>query len=100
MKDIGYTIECSSHNYITLKFEGKFVRCFDNDLYSQNEKQDCYYAENIIRQIERRTHLKISEIPIIGSIEDFDGLRFLYGGFKKGCEWLNKNQELKRGILI
>ncbi len=37
--------------------------------------------------------MKITDIPIIGRIEDFDGLRFLYGGFKEGSEWLNKNQE-------
>lgn len=28
----GWSMKCSSHNYITLYYNGKFVRCFDNDL--------------------------------------------------------------------
>lgn len=85
----GWSMKCGCHNYITLFYDGKNVRCFDNDNSANNE----YYAENIIAAIEKRTRMKITEIPIIGNIEDFDGLRFLKGGFKKGAEWLHKSQE-------
>ena len=30
--------------------------------------------------------MKFTEIPRKGSVRDFDGLRFLIGGFKKGRE--------------
>ena len=85
----GWSMKCDCHNYITLFYDGKNVRCFDNDNSANNE----YYAENIIAAIEKRTRMKITEIPVIGNIEDFDGLRFLKGGFKKGAEWLLKSQE-------
>ena len=89
----GYSMNCFSHTYITLFYNDKFIHCYDNDLHDDNPQKDEYYAENIIASIEKRTKMKITDIPIIGRIEDFDGLRFLYGGFKKGSEWLNKNQE-------
>lgn len=91
----GWSMECSCHTYITLYYDGKFIRCFDNDLYFDNPAKDQYYTEHIIAAIEKRTKLKITDIPIIGHIRDFDGLRFLHGGFTKGSEWLNKNQEHK-----
>lgn len=87
---MGYTIRCGGHKYITLEYDGKFIRCYDNDFYSNDERIDCYYTEHIIEQIEKRTGKKINEIPIKGHVEDFDGLRFLYGGFKKGTDWLSK----------
>ena len=80
----GWSIRCSSHTYVTLMYDGKFVICLDNDTQ---------YMELIINYVEKRTQLKFTDIPILGSIEDFDGLRFLNGGFKKGYEWLNKSQE-------
>ena len=73
----GYTIRCSSHTYVTLEWEGQFIFCLDNDLH---------YMETIIEKIEKRTRMKFREIPVKGSIQDFDGLRFLSGGFKKGQE--------------
>lgn len=89
----GYSIKCSGHNYVTLYYNGEFVHCFDNDLYSDNEREDEYFTEHIIATIEKRTGMKITEIPIIGKVEDFDGLRFLNGGFKKGSDWLKREQE-------
>ena len=82
----GWSIDCHNHNYITLYYDGKFVECYDNNL------NEYYYAENIIAAIEKRTRMKITDIPVKGKINDFDGLRFLYGGFKKGSEFINQNQ--------
>ena len=89
----GWSMECGCHTYITLYYNGRFVRCFDNDLHIVNSQKDEYYTEHIIEAIERRTRMKITDIPIIGHVEDFDGMRFLHAGFKKGAEWLNKTQE-------
>lgn len=72
-----YTIRCTCHTYVTLEYGGQFVRCYDNDMD---------YMEGIIEAIEKRTKTRFSDIPRIGLIEDFDGLRFLAGGFKKGAE--------------
>ena len=93
----GYLMECTCHNYISLYYNGKFIRCYDNSLFRDNPNEDEYYTEHIIAAIEKRTRKKITEIPIIGKIEDFDGLRFLYGGFKKGSDWLNESQVVKGG---
>lgn len=68
-----WSMRCGSHTYITLYWNDKFIFCLDNDMY---------YMENIIEAIEKRTQMKFNEIPIIGSKEDFNGLRFLAGGFK------------------
>lgn len=93
MKSIkGWSMKCSHHNYITLFYDGQFVHCFDNNLRFDDPRKDEYYTEHIIATIEKRTKKKITDIPIIGCVEDFDGLRFLNGGFKKGREWLNQNQ--------
>lgn len=72
-----YTIKCTGHTYITLEWGNKFVACYDND--SQ-------YMEEIIELIEKRTRMKFAEIERKGNVQDFDGLRFLYGGFKQGYE--------------
>lgn len=61
----GWSMECSSHNYITLYFDGRFVHCFDNNLHIENSPKDEYYTEHIIATIERRTKMKITDIPII-----------------------------------
>lgn len=74
MEKIGYTIKCSCHNYVTLEYEGKFILCFDNDFD---------YAEEIIYKIEKRTNLNFIDIPIKGCKEDFKGLRFFNGGWKR-----------------
>ena len=95
MKIQGYSMKCSGHNYITLCYDGKFVHCYDNAQHDDNPNKDEYYTEHNIASIEKRTRMKITDIPIIGHVEDFDGMLFLYGGFKKGSEWLNKNQEQK-----
>ena len=73
----GYTIRCSSHTYITLEWNDRFLFCLDNDLH---------YMEEIIERIEKRTGKKFSDIPVKGKDQDFDGLRFLSGGFKKASE--------------
>ncbi len=72
-----YTIKCSWHTYVTLEWNDQFVRCYDNDMT---------YMEDIIADIEKRTRQKFNEIHRKGNIEDFDGLRFLFGGFKKGAQ--------------
>ena len=90
----GWSMECSSHNYLTLFYDDKFIHCYDNCVQNDDPRRDEYYTEHIIASIEKRTMMKITDIPIKGSVETFDGMRFLYGGFKKGCDWLNKNQEL------
>lgn len=89
----GWSMKCFSHQYIELYCDGNFVHCYDNNIYVENPSKDEYYTEHIIASIEKRTKMKITDIPIIGNVEDFNGMRFLYGGFKKGAEWLNKNQE-------
>lgn len=88
-----WSMKCFNHNYIELYYDDKFVHCFDNDIHNENPLKDEYYTEHIIAAIEKRTKMKITEIPVIGSVEDFDGMRFLHGGFKKGSEWLRKEQE-------
>lgn len=72
-----YTIRCTSHTYVTLEWNDKFIACYDNDMQ---------YMEVIIEKIEKRTGQKFNMIRRKGSIQDFDGLRFLHGGFKKGTE--------------
>lgn len=76
MKD-NYTIRCNCHTYVTLEWNDMFVFCLDNDMM---------YMEDIIEKIEKRTGQMFSQITRKGSIQDFDGLRFLNGGFKKGTE--------------
>ncbi len=73
----GYTIRCYCHTYVTLDWNGKFVYCGDNDMT---------YMEDIVEKIEKRTQMRFRDIPVKGSIQDFDGLRYLHGGFKKGRE--------------
>lgn len=75
----GYTIRCSGHNYITLEWDGKFIFCLDND---------CMYAEEMIYKIEKRTQMNFQEIKIKGYKEDFQGLRFFNGGWKRDF-WVN-----------
>ncbi len=97
MKKTGYTIRCSYKNYITLEWEGKFVFCLNNDLY---------YAEEIIYKIEERTGMDFQDIPIKGSREDFQGLVFFNGGWKRDFwkEFPDKREvksymNLKKGIV-
>ena len=74
---MGYKIRCGSHTYITLEYDDKFICCYDNDMQ---------YMEDIIAAIEKRTGMKFQDIPRKGYVRDFDGLRFLYKGFRKGHE--------------
>ena len=69
-----YTIRCGCHTYITLEYNGKFVMCLDND---------GMYAEEMIFRIEKRTGMKFQDIPIKGSKDDFSGLVFFRGGWKR-----------------
>lgn len=69
-----YTIRCGGHNYISLEWNDKFIFCLDND---------GMYAEEMIYQIEKRTQMNFSDIPIKGRKEDFQGLRFFNGGWKR-----------------
>ena len=70
----GYTMKCGGHNYVTLEHEGRFIFSLDND---------SMYAEEIIYQIEKRTRQRFADIPIKGTKEDFQGLRFFKGGWKR-----------------
>lgn len=74
LKDKGYTIKCTSHTYVTLYWNRKLIFCLDNDLMC---------AEEIIYEIEQRTKLDFREIPIIVRKEDFQGLIFHNGGWKR-----------------
>lgn len=93
----GYTIRCGGHNYITLEWNGDFIFCLDNDLE---------YAEEMIFKIEKRTGMKFQDIPIKGSKEDFNGLRFFKGGWKRDfwkefpdAEETKSFMRLKRGVV-
>ena len=70
----GYSIRCSGHNYITLEHDDKFLMCLDNDLMK---------AEEMIHCIQKKAGMKFREIPINGSREDFNGLVFFNGGWKR-----------------
>lgn len=70
----GYTMECKDHTYIQLYRDGKFIYCYDNDLMK---------AEEMIYKIEKRTGINFKDIPIKGSKEDFSGLVFSNGGWKR-----------------
>lgn len=74
MENGEYTISCGSHTYVTLEWNNKFVMCLDND---------CMKAEEIIYTIEKRTGMKFSDIQIKGNKEDFSGLLFFTGGWKR-----------------
>ena len=76
----GYSMKCSCHTYITLFYNGNFIHCYDNSCGDEK------YMENVIAKIEKRTRMKFVDIPIVGSVSDFDGLLFLSGAFKKGEE--------------
>ena len=69
-----WTIRCSGHNYITLEWNEKFIFCLDNDMM---------YAEEMIYKIEKRTGVDFRNIKIKGQKEDFTGLRFFNGGWKR-----------------
>lgn len=69
-----WTIRCSGHNYITLEWNEKFVFCLDNDMM---------YAEEMIYKIEKKTGVDFRNIKIKGQKEDFTGLRFFNGGWKR-----------------
>ena len=74
MENKGYVIKCSCHNYITLEWNMKFIICLDNDIM---------YAEQMIFEIEKRTQMNCRDIPISGQKEDFRGLGFFNGGWKR-----------------
>lgn len=72
--DDGYTIRCTCHTYITLEWNGQFIACYDND---------SEYMEHIVEAIEKRTGMRFNEITLRGcDRRDFNGLRYLNGGFK------------------
>lgn len=74
MENKEYTIKCGGHNYITLEWNGKFIFCLDNDIM---------YVEQMIFEIEKRTQMNFQDIPINGLRDDFRGLRFFNGGWKR-----------------
>lgn len=91
----GYEIRCGCHTYITLYYDDKFVMCLDNDLMK---------AEEMIYLIEKRTGLSFQDIPIRGCMEDFTGLVFFRGGWKRDFwkefpdrEEINSFMNLKNG---
>ena len=72
-----WTMKCTCHTYVSLYWRGAHVFTMDND---------GHYMEEIIERIQKRTGLRFNEIPIQGSRQDFDGLRFQNGGFKRAAE--------------
>ena len=93
----GYTIRCGGHNYITLEWNDKFIFCLDNDIIP---------AEEMIYQIEKRTGMNFQDIPIKGSKDDFRGLIFFNGGWKRdfGNNFPSKKEidgymKMKQGIV-
>lgn len=74
MKKDKYTIRCGCHKYITLEWNEKFIFCLDNDLIR---------AEEMIYKIEKRTGMNFQDIPIKGCKDDFQGLSFFNGGWKR-----------------
>lgn len=93
----GYTIKCTGHTYITLEHDGKFIFCLDNDMMK---------AEEMIHTIEKRTRMNFRDIPIKGNKDDFKGLRFFNGGWKRDF-WnefpdekeIKAYMNLKRGVV-
>lgn len=85
MKREPYTIRCDAHTYITLKYDGKFIFCLDNDRMK---------AEEMIYEIEKRTKMNFQDIPIDGRKADFKGLVFSNGGWKRDFwnEFPNKEE--------
>ena len=69
-----YSIKCTCHIYISLYWNGQHIMTLDNDVH---------YMEEIIEAIEKRARMKFREIPIQGARQDFDGLRYRNGGFKR-----------------
>ena len=69
-----YAIRCGGCTYVTLEWNDKFLKFFDNDMM---------YAEDIILAVEKRTGMNFKDISIKGNKEDFRGLRFFNGGWKR-----------------
>lgn len=96
MAEKGYTIRCGGHTYITLEYDEQFIFCLDNDLI---------YAEEMIYRIEKRAGMNFKDIPIKGYKDDFNGLRFFNGGWKRNFwndfpskEEINGYMKMKNGI--
>lgn len=70
----GYSMKCGGHTYVSLFWNDKFIHCYDNDMT---------YMEDIISAIEKRTKQSFYSIPIIGNKDDFNGLRFRVGGWRR-----------------
>ena len=64
-----FSMRASSHTYVTLYYGKTFLFCCDNDFTK---------AEDIIEKIEKRTGMKIADIPIRGDVSDFDGFFWKY----------------------
>lgn len=97
MNKEGFTIRCGSHTYITLECDGKFIFCLNNDFMK---------AEEMIYTIEKITGMVFQDIPIKGSKDDFQGLLFFNGGWKRDFwnEFPDKKEiktymNLKRGVV-
>ena len=96
-KEKGCTIRCGGHKYITLEYDGKFIFCLDNDLIR---------TEEMIYLIEKRTGMNFKDIPIKGKKDDFNGLLFFNGGWKRDF-WnefpskkeINGYMKMKNGII-
>lgn len=84
-KKTGYTVHCGGHNYLTLECDGAFVFCLDNCLM---------YAEDMIRKVEGETGMDFRDIRILGRRDDFQGLRFRHGGWKRDFwDWFSIREE-------
>lgn len=97
INNMGYTIKCTGHIYITLELNDHFCFCLDNDMMK---------AEEMIYEIEKRTKMKFQDISIKGSKDDFSGLLFFKGGWKRDFwnefpsdDEIRSYMKLKKGIV-
>lgn len=89
---MGYTISCSGHKYVTLEYDDNFIFCLDND---------CMKAEEIIYEVEKRTGKAFRDIPIKGIEDDFNGLGFFNGGWRRNFwEQFPSKEEVKSYINL
>lgn len=73
-----YSLRCSGHTYVTLSWNGKFIYCWDNDMYKM---------EDIVKAVEKRTQMPFGGIKKENPIYEWDGLRSRTG-FKKAKDWM------------
>lgn len=78
-RDDRYSLRCDGHTYITLSWNGRFIYCWDNDMYMM---------EDIIKAVEKRTQTPFESIRKENpDTYEWDGLKFRIG-FKEARDWM------------